>query len=88
MPYDFPTGMGIVPESDSKILNKLVKECRDPKERERLQALCILSIGYSVSEVSRMFFVDEDTVYADGHSDGMRKGVAGRRHSARRRRRR
>ena len=55
--------MGIVSESDSGILNKLAKECRDPKERERLRALCILSIGYSVGDVSRMFFVDEETVY-------------------------
>ena len=63
MPYGSPAEMGIVPESDSKILNKLAKECRDPKERERLRALCILGIGYPVSDVSRMFFVDEDTVY-------------------------
>ncbi len=47
--------MGVIPECDSGILNRLVKECRDPKEKERLRALCILSIGYSVSDVSGLF---------------------------------
>ena len=55
--------MGIVSESDSKILNKLAKECREPVERERLRSLYILSMGYSVKDVSRMFSVDEDTIY-------------------------
>ena len=55
--------MGIVSESDSGILNKLAKECKDPRERDRLRALCILSIGYSAGDVSRMFFVDEETLY-------------------------
>ena len=54
--------MGLVSESDSKILGKLARECRDPKERERLRALFILSIGHSGSDVSKMFFIDEDTI--------------------------
>jgi len=36
--------MEIVSESDSKILNKLANECREPVERECPHSLYILSI--------------------------------------------
>ena len=55
--------MGIVSESDSGILNKLAKECKDPRERDRLRALYMLSIGYSVKDASRVFSVVEDAIY-------------------------
>ena len=42
-----PTGMGIVPDSESKILNRLAKESMDPLERERLRALYVLSMLFS-----------------------------------------
>jgi hypothetical protein len=41
----------IVSESNSKIFNKLGRDCIDSKERERLRALCITNIGYSVGDV-------------------------------------
>ena len=63
MRYALPTGMGIVSVSDSGILNKLAKECKDPRERERLRALYMLSIGYSVKDASRVFSVAEDAIY-------------------------
>ncbi len=76
MPYALPTGMGIVPDSESKILNRLAKESRDPLERERLRALYALSIGYSVKEASRIFSVDEDTVYRWAERWNSEKSVA------------
>ena len=68
--------MGIVPNSESKILNRLAKESRDPLERERLRALYVLSIGYSVKEASRIFSVDEDTVYRWAERWNSEKSVA------------
>jgi hypothetical protein len=47
MLYALPTGKGIVLESDSGILNKLAKECKDPREMDGLRALYMLSICYS-----------------------------------------
>ena len=50
--------MGIVSESDSKILNRFAKESKDPLERERLRALYVLSLGEPVSRVAVYFSVD------------------------------
>ncbi len=47
MPYGSPAEMGIVPDSESKILNRLAKESMDPLERERLRALYVLSMLFS-----------------------------------------
>ena len=55
--------MGIVPDSESKIPNRLAKESRDPLERERLRPLCVLSLGEPVSRVAVYLSVDEDTPY-------------------------
>ena len=83
MPYALPTGMGIVPESDSSILNRLAKESRNILERERLRALYVLSIGYSVKEASKIFSVDEDTVYRWAESWNSGKSVADHERSGR-----
>ncbi|MDG6933746.1 MAG: IS630 family transposase [Nitrososphaerota archaeon] len=68
--------MGIVPDSESKILNRLAKESRDPLERERLRALYVLSIGESVSKVAIFFSVDVDTVYRWAERWNSEKSVA------------
>lgn len=49
-------------EEDSGVLRELAHSCKDYKERERLRALYILSLGSSVKEVSDFFCVNEDTV--------------------------
>lgn len=53
----------LIPGSDSYLLDEAAKKCKDAKERERLRALYVLSIGYTVSEVVKMFCVDESTIY-------------------------
>ncbi len=50
-------------EEDSAILNKMAKQCKDGKERDRLRALCTVSLGYSVSDVAEMFDIEESTIY-------------------------
>ena len=83
MPYALTTGMGIVPELESKILNRLAKECRDPLERGHLRALYVLSIGESVSKVAIFFSVDEDTVYRWTERWNSEKSVGGHERSGR-----
>lgn len=55
--------MGMVSVSDSRILNTLAQEYRDPSERERLWALYTLSAGCVVGDISRMFLVETDKFY-------------------------
>ena len=75
--------MSIISETDSGILNRLAKESRDPLERERLLALYVLSIGYSVKEASKIFSVDEDTLYRWAERWNSEKGVADHERSGR-----
>lgn len=49
-------------QEDSAVLRELAHKCKDAKERERLRALYVLSIGYPVPEVMRIFCIDESTV--------------------------
>ncbi len=63
MTFNLPIGTGLIPASDSGIFNKFAKECRDQKERDRLRALYMLSIGYTVNDASRVFHVAIDAVY-------------------------
>ena len=55
-------GLGVLQE-DREILRELTKKSKDPRERERLRALCILSLGETVERVMAFFIVDESTVY-------------------------
>ena len=50
-------------EEDRDILRELARKSKDPKERERLRALYILSIGETVERVMVFFAVEESTVY-------------------------
>ncbi|MCK5176979.1 MAG: helix-turn-helix domain-containing protein [Candidatus Aenigmarchaeota archaeon] len=50
-------------KDDSEFLAKLAKECKNANERERLRALYVISIGHSIPKVSKMFCVDEATIY-------------------------
>lgn len=50
-------------EEDRDILRELARKSKDPKERERLRALYILSLGETVERVMVFFAVDESTVY-------------------------
>ena len=77
------TGMGIVSASDSKILNRLAKESKDPLERERLRALFVLSLGESVHRVASFFSVDEDTLYRWVERWNSEKDVSDRERSGR-----
>jgi len=54
--------MGVF-EEDRDILRDLARKSKDPKERERLRALFILSLGESIERVMVFFAVDESTVY-------------------------
>ena len=83
MPNALLIGMGIVPESESKILNRLAKECRYFLERGRLRVLYVLSIGESVSNVAIFFSVDEDTVYRWTERWNSEKSVADHERSGR-----
>lgn len=47
---------------DKDVLQVLYKACRSLSEKERYHALCLLSLGYPVSEVANIFFRDEDTI--------------------------
>ena len=75
--------MGIVSASDSKILNRLAKESKDPLERERLRALFVLSLGESVHRVASFFSVDEDTLYRWAERWNSEKDVSDRERSGR-----
>lgn len=55
-------GMDLLKE-DRKILCELARKSKDPRERERLRALYILSLGETVERVMVFFAVDESTVY-------------------------
>ena len=55
-------GLGVLQE-DREILRELARKSKDPKERERLRALYILSLGETVERVMAFFTVDESTVY-------------------------
>jgi putative transposase len=55
-------GLGVLQE-DQDILRELAKKAKDPRERERLRALYILSLGETVERVMAFFTVDESTVY-------------------------
>ncbi len=50
MPYALLIEIGIIPESDAGFLDKLAKECKDPRERDRIRGRYMLSIGYSVKD--------------------------------------
>lgn len=50
-------------EEDRDILRELARKSKDPKERERLRALYILSLGETVERVMVFFVVDKSTVY-------------------------
>ena len=69
--------MGIVPESDSKILDRLAKDSGDHLERWRLRARYVLSIGYSLKEASRIFSADEDNVYRWAERWNSERSIAG-----------
>ena len=75
--------MGIVSESDSKILNRFAKESKDPLEREFLRALYVLSLGEPVSRVAVYFSVDEDTLYRWAQRWNDEKSAADRERSVR-----
>lgn len=47
---------------DKDVLLVLYKACRSPSEKERYHALCLLALGYPVSDVAKIFFRDEDTI--------------------------
>ena len=83
MPYPLLTEMGIIPESDSGILNSLAMESRDPLKKERLRALYVLSTGESVSKVAIFFSVDEYTVYRWAERWNSEKNVTDRERSGR-----
>jgi hypothetical protein len=53
----------VILQEDQAILRELARRSKDPRERERLRALYILSLGETVERVMAFFTVDESTVY-------------------------
>ncbi|MEW6528577.1 MAG: helix-turn-helix domain-containing protein [Candidatus Micrarchaeota archaeon] len=47
---------------DKEEIIELYKKSKDAKEKTKYHALSIIALGYSIIEVSKIFFVDEDTV--------------------------
>jgi transposase len=50
-------------EEDEPLLRDLLKKCKDVKEIERYAALHGVSVGVSVSQISRILDVEESTIY-------------------------
>ena len=51
-------------EEDSSTLNELAEKTKNAKEYERLRVLYAVSVGVTTNEITKIFCVDEDTVYS------------------------
>lgn len=62
----------LISEGDRSILRQLHREQKEKRYADRIKSILLLDDGYSPEEVSRVLFIDDDTVY--GYKKKYQKG--------------